>query len=92
MIVDKPASSVRPRVMSGHRSTGRLHLGHLLGTLTNWVALGETAETFFEVADPPRVHHRFERPQAILRDGSGKARDVANATMCDVRRAMRLID
>jgi tryptophanyl-tRNA synthetase len=41
----------RMRIVSGSRPTGRLHLGHLLGTLTNWVALQERAECFFFVAD-----------------------------------------
>ena len=41
----------RMRIVSGSRPTGRLHLGHLLGTLTNWVKLQERAECFFFVAD-----------------------------------------
>jgi tryptophanyl-tRNA synthetase len=53
------------RVMSGHRPTGRLHLGHLLGTLTNWVLLSETAETFFEVADLHAFTTGFDNPQQI---------------------------
>jgi tryptophanyl-tRNA synthetase len=55
----------RARVMSGMRPTGRLHLGHLLGTLTNWVRLSETAEAFFEVADLHAFTTSFENPQAI---------------------------
>ncbi|MDB5092250.1 MAG: hypothetical protein JWO85_351 [Candidatus Eremiobacteraeota bacterium] len=51
--------------MSGHRPTGRLHLGHLLGTLENWVRLSETMETFFEVADLHAFTTAFEDPQAI---------------------------
>jgi tryptophanyl-tRNA synthetase len=41
----------RMRIVSGSRPTGRLHLGHLLGALTNWLALQERAECFFFVAD-----------------------------------------
>ncbi|MDB5026900.1 MAG: hypothetical protein JWO66_589 [Candidatus Eremiobacteraeota bacterium] len=51
--------------MSGHRPTGRLHLGHLLGTLNTWARLGETAETFFEVADLHAFTTSFDRPQQI---------------------------
>jgi tryptophanyl-tRNA synthetase len=65
MNVEKPASPVRSRVMSGHRPTGRLHLGHLLGTLNNWVELSTTAETFFEVADLHAFTTAFEQPQQI---------------------------
>ena len=33
------------------RPTGRLHLGHLVGALTHWVALQQEAECFYFVAD-----------------------------------------
>jgi tryptophanyl-tRNA synthetase len=39
------------RVMSGMRPTGRLHIGHLVGALSQWVELSRTSVTFFEVAD-----------------------------------------
>jgi tryptophanyl-tRNA synthetase len=39
------------RIVSGCRPTGRLHLGHLLGALRNWIALQERAECFYFVAD-----------------------------------------
>jgi tryptophanyl-tRNA synthetase len=51
--------------MSGHRPTGRLHLGHLLGTLTNWVRLSQTADAFFEVADLHAFTTGFAHPQQI---------------------------
>lgn len=51
--------------MSGTRPTGRLHLGHLLGALQNWVKLSETAETFFEVADLHAFTTGFDNPQQI---------------------------
>jgi tryptophanyl-tRNA synthetase len=41
----------RMRIVSGSRPTGRLHLGHLLGALTNWRRLQDQAECFFFVAD-----------------------------------------
>ena len=39
------------RVVSGCRPTGRLHLGHWLGALRNWIRLQDEAECFFFVAD-----------------------------------------
>ncbi len=39
------------RVVSGMRPTGRLHLGHLVGALSNWVALQEQYDCFYFVAD-----------------------------------------
>jgi tryptophanyl-tRNA synthetase len=38
-------------IVSGFRPTGKLHLGHLHGTLTNWVRLQEAYRCFFFVAD-----------------------------------------
>lgn len=39
------------RVLSGQRPTGKLHLGHLHGTLNQWVELQKEYDTFFFVAD-----------------------------------------
>jgi tryptophanyl-tRNA synthetase len=41
----------RARVLSGMRSTGKLHLGNYVGALANWVKLQEQYECFFFVAD-----------------------------------------
>ncbi|HEV7519326.1 MAG TPA: tryptophan--tRNA ligase, partial [Thermoanaerobaculia bacterium] len=40
-----------PRVVSGMRPTGKLHLGHLVGALDNWAALQASYECFYFVAD-----------------------------------------
>ena len=44
-------SSSKPRVVSGMRPTGRLHIGHLVGALSNWVRLQEQYDCFYFVAD-----------------------------------------
>lgn len=41
----------RARVVSGMRPTGRLHLGHLVGALGNWVPLQEKYDCYYFVAD-----------------------------------------
>ncbi len=41
----------KPRVVSGMRPTGGLHLGHLVGALKNWTALQERYDCFYFVAD-----------------------------------------
>ena len=41
----------RGRVLSGMRPTGKLHLGHYVGALDNWVRMQDEYECFFEVAD-----------------------------------------
>jgi len=43
--------SQRKRVVSGMRPTGRLHLGHLVGALGNWVPLQGQYDCFYFVAD-----------------------------------------
>src|SRR5271167_4031694 len=44
-------SNQRKRVLSGMRSTGRLHLGNYVGALQNWVIMQDQYECFFFVAD-----------------------------------------
>ena len=41
----------KDRVVSGMRPTGRLHLGHLVGALGNWVPLQEQYDCFYFIAD-----------------------------------------
>jgi tryptophanyl-tRNA synthetase len=55
----------RPRVMSGMRPTGPLHLGHLVGVLTQWVKYCETADAFFEIADLHAYTTEFDDPSKI---------------------------
>jgi tryptophanyl-tRNA synthetase len=45
--------SARPRVLSGMRPTGKLHLGNYMGALANWVKLQDSAqyECYFFIAD-----------------------------------------
>ena len=43
--------TARRRVLSGMRPTGRLHLGHLVGALDNWVAMQKDYDCFFLVVD-----------------------------------------
>jgi tryptophanyl-tRNA synthetase len=39
------------RVLSGMRPTGKLHVGHYVGALENWIRLQEKFDCFFFVAD-----------------------------------------
>jgi tryptophanyl-tRNA synthetase len=39
------------RIVSGMRPTGKLHLGHYLGVLKNWVELQKENDCHFFVAD-----------------------------------------
>jgi tryptophanyl-tRNA synthetase len=45
------AAGKKQRILSGMRPTGKLHLGHLVGALENWVALQQEYQNFHLVAD-----------------------------------------
>ena len=42
---------MKRRVVSGMRPTGKLHLGHLVGALSNWAPLQDGYDCFYFVAD-----------------------------------------
>src|SRR5271154_2787959 len=46
-----PSTNLCKRVLSGMRSTGKLHLGNYVGALDNWVRMQDEYQCFFEVAD-----------------------------------------
>ncbi len=46
-----PAATSKPRVLSGMRSTGKLHLGNYVGALQNWVGMQDSYDCFFFIAD-----------------------------------------
>ncbi len=54
-----------PRVLSGMRPTGALHLGHYHGVLKNWVRLQHEYECYFFVADWHALTTHYEDPQII---------------------------
>src|SRR5947208_2209146 len=41
----------KPRILSGMRPTGKLHLGHLVGALDNWVPLQDQYDCFYCIVD-----------------------------------------
>jgi tryptophanyl-tRNA synthetase len=49
-----------PIVISGMRATGRLHLGHYMGVLRNWVELQQHYTAFFMVADWHSLTTKYE--------------------------------
>ncbi|MBZ5549518.1 MAG: tryptophan--tRNA ligase [Acidobacteriia bacterium] len=44
-------SPTKKRVLSGMRSTGKLHLGNYVGALENWVRMQDQYDCFFFIAD-----------------------------------------
>jgi len=55
----------RPVVVSGMRPTGRLHLGHLHGALSNWVKLQADHRCFFFSADWHALTTNYQQTDAI---------------------------
>jgi tryptophanyl-tRNA synthetase len=55
----------QPTLLSGFRPTGRLHLGHLHGTLKNWVKLQSSYRSFFFVADWHALTTKFDETEGI---------------------------
>ena len=51
--------------MAGMRPTGGLHLGHLLGVLSQWEAYCDTSDAYFMIADLHAYTTGFENPQNI---------------------------
>lgn len=56
------------RIVSGMRPTGRLHLGHYLGVLTNWVKLQNEFECFFFVADWHALTTKYDATENLQDD------------------------
>lgn len=56
---------MKKRILSGMRPTGKLHLGHLVGALDNWVKLQEEYDCLFMVADWHALMSEYENPSAL---------------------------
>jgi tryptophanyl-tRNA synthetase len=59
---------MRPRVLSGMRPTGALHLGHYHGALKNWVRLQHEYDSFFFVADWHALTTHYQDRDVIERN------------------------
>jgi tryptophanyl-tRNA synthetase len=58
-------SSPRPRVLSGMRPTGKLHLGNYMGALANWVKLQDKYDCYFFIADWHALTTDYADPSKI---------------------------
>ena len=63
----------KKRILTGDRTTGKLHLGHYVGSLQNRVKLQDEYETFILLADIQALTTHFENPGLI----NGSIYDVA---------------
>ncbi|QSO53501.1 tryptophan--tRNA ligase [Alicyclobacillus curvatus] len=53
------------RVLTGDRTTGKLHLGHYVGSLTNRINMQYQYDTFILLADVQALTTHFEAPKEI---------------------------
>jgi len=56
---------MRQRILSGMRPTGKLHLGHLVGALDNWVRLQNDYDCFYCVVDWHALTTHYESTAGI---------------------------
>lgn len=66
------------RIMSGMRPTGKLHLGHYLSVLKNWVELQEDYECYFSIADWHALTTKYDKTDEMIQN----VRDVALDWLC----------
>jgi tryptophanyl-tRNA synthetase len=55
----------RPRILSGMRPTGALHLGNYMGALDNWVLLQDRYDCFFSIVDWHSLTTDYADPSSI---------------------------
>ncbi len=56
---------MKKRILTGDRPTGKLHLGHYVGSLANRVKLQDEYETYVLIADVQALTDNFEHPEKV---------------------------
>ena len=59
---------MKQKIMSGMRPTGKLHLGHYLGVIDNWVKLQEEYDCYFSVADWHALTTKYDKTENLKQD------------------------
>ena len=66
---------MKPRILTGDTPTGRLHLGHWVGSLENRVKLQDQYDCYFLIANMHAYTTRAEKPADVRRDTLEIAKD-----------------
>jgi len=69
----------KKRILTGDRPTGKLHLGHYLGSVANRVKLQEEYDSYIIIADVQALTTNFDRPENLSRDTFQIAEDYLAA-------------
>ncbi len=56
---------MKKRILTGDRPTGKMHLGHYVGSLKNRVKLQDTYEQFIMIADVQALTDNFDNPEKV---------------------------
>ena len=59
---------MKQKIMSGMRPTGKLHLGHYLGVIDNWVKLQDEYDCYFSVADWHALTTKYDKTETLRQD------------------------
>jgi tryptophanyl-tRNA synthetase len=65
----------KKRILTGDRPTGKMHIGHLLGTLENRVKLQDEYDEYIIIANVQALADNFDNP--------GKVRENIEELLCD---------
>jgi|TARA_B100001964_G_scaffold210984_2_gene245859 tryptophanyl-tRNA synthetase len=65
MAADMADNTGRKRILTGIRPTGRLHIGHYVGALENWVRLQHGYDAYFLIADYQALGDHIDDIQLI---------------------------
>ena len=57
---------MKKRILTGIRPTGKLHLGHYVGALENWIRLQEEYDCFFLIADYQALGDHIDEMDQLL--------------------------
>src|ERR1051325_9287189 len=61
----QPQSTPKPRILTGDTPTGKLHLGHYVGSVENRLALQNDYDCYFIIANKHAFTTRADKPDEI---------------------------
>lgn len=70
---------MKKRILTGDRPTGKLHLGHFVGSLANRVRLQDEYDQFVLIADVQALTDNFEHPEKVSSSVLGLVLDYVAA-------------
>src|SRR5215213_5701482 len=65
--VPHTAPQAKPRILTGDTPTGKLHLGHYVGSVENRLALQDSYDCYFIIANKHAFTTRADKPAEIRR-------------------------